>query len=483
MQVKKNEIFKEPERAKGPGLSSEGPGKTTNPVALFFKEMGSVSLLTREGEITLAKQMERGTQKAVKAISRTSLAVRSILSLQTQIEKSPEILYEVFDCGKEMAKGQLRAKRKSVLEQIHTIRHLKDQADIIPRRKKLAFSRGRLIIQMSQLLQQLPLQSSFWDTISAQLRQCLEAVNKLENTKEEIEISINKSRSQTKIRELQKEKRKVNRKLRAYRLETGCSPEGLRRIIQNIYIGNKLASRAKKELAEANLRLVVSIAKKYTMRGVKFLDLIQEGNRGLLRAVEKYDYKKGHKFSTYATWWIRQAITRAIADQSRTVRVPVHMVESINRWKKISQNLVQTNGREPSSAEMAKRMSLSEEKVRSIKKFAQDSVSLDAPVGEDEETPLGDFIEDTNVPAPEETAIRSKLKDQIDKALNDLTDREAAILKLRFGLDDGREHTLEEVGQIFRVTRERIRQIESKALKKLKKSQRGDRLKSFTSSN
>jgi RNA polymerase primary sigma factor len=257
----------------------------------------------------------------------------------------------------------------------------------------------------------------------------------------------------------------------------------LRRIIQNIYIGNKLASRAKKELAEANLRLVVSIAKKYTMRGVKFLDLIQEGNRGLLRAVEKYDYKKGHKFSTYATWWIRQAITRAIADQSRTVRVPVHMVESINRWKKISQNLVQTNGREPSSAEMAKRMSLSEEKVRSIKKFAQDSVSLDAPVGEDEETPLGDFIEDTNVPAPEETAIRSKLKDQIDKALNDLTDREAAILKLRFGLDDGREHTLEEVGQIFRVTRERIRQIESKALKKLKKSQRGDRLKSFTSSN
>jgi len=463
-----------------PVISFDGVGQTSDPVRIYLREMSKIPLLTREGEILVAKEIERGEEITIKALSKTQFLQNEILSLEEELNEDDEIIRAVFNSIEdEFSAGKLEEKKKKILAKINEIRKLSTQLEKIPASKKYAFVRGRLIVKISRLIRELDICSPYREKMIEQLRKNLEVIDALETSKQELRASFLKAESKNAEKELKLRIRKIDELLRIYKKEIGLNSQGLKKTLQAIAKGRQIRDRAKKELIASNLRLVVSIAGKYSNYGVQFLDLIQEGNIGLMTAVDRFEYQRGYKFSTYAHWWIRQAISRAIADQARTIRIPVHMFEIINRLNRVSKSLVREKGREPTCEEIAGRMDMPTNKVQKIIKIAQIPLSLETPMGEGEESHLRDFIEDKGIPSPIEEIIHIDLKQKIEEALKAHTEREASIIKMRFGLGGGNEHTLEEVGNKYQVTRERIRQIQEKAIRKLKKSRYSQKLRSF----
>jgi RNA polymerase primary sigma factor len=472
-----------PKKEKSGFVSYKNLEKTTDPVKLYFKDMGKIPLLKRDEELAIAREIERGEKTTIKAISKTRFVLTKVLLLEEKIKEKPEIIERIFGSSKNNnAKGNLEEKISDITDKFKKIREINSRLVSIPSRNKNDFTRKRLIVNMSRLVRGLNLRGRFREMIIEDLKNKLKVIDKIEETKGKLNKSISQDATKKEKEKLKKKIREINKLLRQFQKEIGLDSYGLRRILCVISKGKKISDQAKKELITANLRLVVSIAKKYSNYGLQFLDLIQEGNMGLITAVDKFEYKRGYKFSTYAHWWIRQAITRAIADQARTIRIPVHMNEVINKLNRVSRSLVQEKGREPTREEIAEKMDLPIHKVHKIMKISQVPFSLETPIGEEENSHLGDFIEDKAIPSPTDTVIQINLREKIEEALKNHTRREANILKMRFGLGDGNEHTLEEVGQQFKVTRERIRQIEEKALRKLRRPSCSRKLKSFISS-
>jgi RNA polymerase primary sigma factor len=401
--------------------------------------------------------------------------------LEEELNEDDENIRAVFDSIEdEFSTGKGEEKKNNILAIISEIRKLSTKLEKISALKKYAFRRGRLIVKMSRLIRGLDIRSSYREKIIERLREKLKVIDALETSKRELRASLLKAKGKNGKGELKLRIKKIDGLLGVYRNESGLNSQGLKKTLQTIAKGKQICDRAKKELITSNLRLVISIAKKYSNYGLQFLDLIQEGNIGLMTAVDRFEYQRGYKFSTYAHWWIRQGITRAIADQARTIRVPVHMIEVINKLNRVSRNLFQEKGREPTDAEIAKKMDLPVCQVHKVMKIAQIPLSFETPIGEEEESHLSDFIEDKDTLSPVDKVINIDMKEKIEEALKAHTQREANILKMRFGLGNGNEHTLEEVGQQYKVTRERIRQIQEKAIRKLKHYKYGRKLKSFT---